>query len=86
MENTLDKVDRVLRENLPGATTELELLAPLKKVSGFVYWDGFANDEQLVRQRKVWRILRKALTKKEQIKVSAILTLTHEESNLMRAG
>jgi hypothetical protein len=84
MDDLIKKIDEVLRGNLAGATTELELLPPLSKVSGFILWDGFEGNDDMDRQNRVWDLLQTNLTPEERRRVSAIFTLTPHENAIIR--
>lgn len=85
MEELVKRIDELLRQKFPGATTELEAV-PGENVSGFLYWQGFEDEEQLERQRRVWDVLRATLTPDERQNVSAIFTLTPDEISAIREG
>jgi len=72
-----------LRELLAGefgdAEIRLEQAAPAQKVAGFLVWSGFVGMEQLKRQDRLWGVLKKGLSKNEQLQITAILTVTPEE-------
>lgn len=74
-----DKVDALVTTYLPGATTELEEIPLLEKLSGQVVWEGFSGKLQRDRQRELWSVLRNNLSPQEELALSAILTLTPEE-------
>ena len=84
MESLLKKVDKLLRRSFPGARTELELLVPEQRITGFVYWPGFEGREQIDRQRRVWDVLRSSLAEDERQQISAVFTLTPEEIAAIR--
>ena len=52
------------------AEQELQLeTEPDGRVSGFIISDKFMDMDHLARQRKIWALLRKRLTKTEQMKI-----------------
>ena len=85
MENLKAKVERVIGEALPGATTELEDIPASEKVSGFVIWQQFAGESHRERQRILWKALRERLDSEEQLGLSAILTVSPAEIASLRS-
>lgn len=79
MGNLKEKVERVIGEALPGATTELEDIPLSEKLSGFVIWEEFAGESHRERQRTLWKVLREKLDAEEQLGLSAILTVSPAE-------
>ena len=73
------KLSRVLTQAFPGAAVQLDQSKPLGKFSGLVVWDGFGGLEQVDRQARLWKRLRAELSKEEQLKITAILTMTPAE-------
>lgn len=73
------RLTRVLREAFPGATVRLDKVSSSDKVSGFLVWNGFGGVDQIDRQSRLWQILRARLSAEEQMKISAVLTLTPSE-------
>lgn len=51
----------------------------LEKFSGLVVWKGFEGLDQVDRQRQVWKVLRSQLSRDEQVRITAVLTLTPAE-------
>jgi hypothetical protein len=80
----IDRLVRLLTLHFPGSIPELNQLCPLQRVGGFLIWPGFDGIDQLDRQRQVGAVIRSSLAPQEQLMVSTILTLTPEESELMR--
>jgi len=73
------KLKRVLAERFPRARIVLERTTPLNKYSGIITWDGFDGLDQVDRQTALWKVLRANLDKDEQLKITAILTMTSSE-------
>ena len=86
MEQTLEQVDVLLRRKFPNATTELEFSPDSSKVTGLLIWDGFEGEEQLERQKRLWKVIRAHLTPGQRQHVSAIFTVTPTELAVMREG
>ncbi|MBC8104745.1 MAG: hypothetical protein H7Z41_19395 [Cytophagales bacterium] len=84
MENLKEKVERVIGEALPGATTGLEDIPLSEKLSGFVIWEEFSGESQRERQHTLWNVLRKRLDAEEQLGLSAILTVSPAEIASLR--
>jgi hypothetical protein len=79
MEKSLmKKLPEVLKKKFPNATLELEKSGP-GKVAGFLVWKGFAGMEQIKRQERLWKELRRKLSPDELLQITAILTMTQEE-------
>jgi acid stress-induced BolA-like protein IbaG/YrbA len=79
MEELIAKLRELLAGEFRGAEIELEPAPPAQKVAGFLVWSGFQGMEQLKRQDRLWRVLKKGLSKNEQLQITAILTVTPEE-------
>ncbi len=79
MEALMQKINGVLKSAFPDATAELEQAAPADKVGGLLIWAGFEGMEHIKRQNRLWAVLKKGLTRQEQLRITAILTLTPEE-------
>jgi len=84
MAQLIDKLQTVLRADFPGASAELEIVPPAKKIGGFLIWAGFEGIEQIDRQRQLARVLRKRLSSEDASRVTTILTLTPAESAVMK--
>jgi hypothetical protein len=82
MEKLIEKVDRLLRREFSGAKTELEMIG--EKVHGFLFWEGFDGEDQLDRQRSLWKILHAKLGTDASRKISAIFTHTPQEIEFIR--
>jgi acid stress-induced BolA-like protein IbaG/YrbA len=68
------KISKVLRQKFPDARVSLD--QPGERVSGMMVWKGFEGLEQLDRQDRVWKVLRAKLSRDEQLRIAAILTMT----------
>ena len=79
MVKLIQRVTAALRQSFPNSRVELEQASPAQKVAGFLIWQGFEGQEQIKRQRQMWKILREHLTKQEQLQITAILTATPDE-------
>lgn len=71
------KLFRVLKAEFPKADISLD--QPGTKVSGLIVWQGFEGLEQVDRQSRLWKTLRSSLSRDEQLKISAILTMAPVE-------
>jgi hypothetical protein len=85
METLIRKIATMLRKHFRGCEVELETNSR-GRISGFLMWNGFKRFEQIERQEKMWKLLRTNLAEKDQLKVSAIFTLTPEEMAFARQG
>jgi len=79
MEAFAKKVKDVLVAEFPKATVDLDVVKPSKKIGGLMVWEGFKGIEQIKRQTKLWKVLRHRLTPEEQLRITAILTVTPQE-------
>ena len=79
MEAFAKKVKDVLVAEFPNATVALEAAKPSKKIGGLMVWEGFKGIEQIKRQTRLWKVLRHRLTPEEQLRITAILTVTPQE-------
>ena len=66
------------RRNHSSASTAVAERSP-GKVSGFVVWKDFEGMDQVDRQGRVWDVLRAELSPDEQLRITAILTMTPAE-------
>ena len=79
MEPLIEKLTTLLKAEFDAADVQLMPTPYMGKVAGFLVWSGFEGLEQIKRQNRLWKVLRKKLTPEELLKVSAILTFTPEE-------
>jgi hypothetical protein len=68
-----------LEQNGLSAETTFEPVIGTKMFRFYVVSDGFAQMMHSERQSIVWRIVDKALDQSDALKISMILTLTHDE-------
>ncbi len=85
MEPLEQKVKKTLSNFFSEQALEIETF-PGGRVSGFIVSDKFNNLGHLARQRMIWRLLRKKLTKSEQDKVLDFLAYTPEENEAYSNG
>jgi len=82
MEKLIDKVDKAIRAEFPGAQTELELIDG--KVHGYVLWKKFVGVGSFDRVCQLSAALRHYLGKDYRKRVSTILPFTPQEWKVMR--
>ncbi|HTK78213.1 MAG TPA: hypothetical protein VL371_23300 [Gemmataceae bacterium] len=85
MEEFIRQVTDLLRQHFPDSDLEFERAGP-QRIGGLLAWSGFTGVEQIARQRQVWQVLRAGLSPEDQLRISAVLTLTPEEMAAARAG
>lgn len=78
METFEKKIRAILLELFPEPEFQLET-EPDGRVSGFIISDKFVDMDHLGRQRKIWSLLRKHLTKTEQMKILGFVAFTPAE-------
>ena len=78
MEAFEKKINAILLELFAGHELQLET-EPDGRVSGFIISDKFVDMDHLARQRKIWSLLRKKLTKAEQMKILGFVAFTPAE-------
>jgi acid stress-induced BolA-like protein IbaG/YrbA len=78
METFEQKIKAILLELFAEHELQLET-EPDGRVSGFIISDKFMDMDHLTRQRKIWSLLRKGLTKNEQMKVLGFVAFTPAE-------
>lgn len=86
MDPLVEKLKQLFESQFSGATADLEVVKPLKKVGGFLVWEGFEGIEQIDRQRQLRHAVRDGLTPEEQARLTTILTVTPAEVAVMREG
>jgi acid stress-induced BolA-like protein IbaG/YrbA len=79
MESLNLKLRRVISESFPDAKVKIDRSKPADKFGGLVVWKGFEGADQVARQERLWKILRDQLSRDEQLKITAILTMTPAE-------
>lgn len=87
MDDLVSHLENALHHRFPGSSPALSLIesgSPIySRVGGFLVWDGFDGVSQRERQRQIWDLLRSDFTTEQQVRVSAILTLTPLEEQVM---
>ncbi len=78
------RLEELLRGAFEGGETELETEPRPAKISGYLVWDGFQNERQLDRQRRLWRVLSESLPAADQKRITVILTVTPDEMRSLR--
>lgn len=78
----METLARVLQREFPGSIPLLEP-TPSGKIGGILLWDGFEGQPQHERQRVLWKKLREDISTEQQRGVSAILTLTPLERDVI---
>jgi acid stress-induced BolA-like protein IbaG/YrbA len=78
METFEKKIKDILLELFAEPELQLET-EPDGRVSGFIISDKFVDMDHLARQRKIWSLLRKKLTKTEQMKILGFVAFTPAE-------
>ena len=72
---------RLLLERFEGARVDdLGRSTPESHIGGTLVWDQFAGQSQLDRQRKLWSVLRDALSGDQLAEIGLIVTLTPYEA------
>jgi hypothetical protein len=84
METFLKKLDRLLREEFQGATTELERWEPPPFAGGFVVWEGFMGIDPRDRVKRVYDALSSRLPQKELGRVAMIMPVTPVEMKVRK--
>jgi stress-induced morphogen len=85
MEDIKRRLSEVLTQQFPDS--ELEVVSSsADRIGGLLIWKGFEGQEQIERQRTLWNVLRRSLSKDEQLQVASLLTLTPEEMVVARQG
>ena len=79
MEQVIQEINALLADSFPGAAIELEGGTAGERVTGFLIWPGFLGLEQIVRQRRLWHVIRQKLPKEHQSLIAAIFTMTPDE-------
>ncbi len=82
MEELIDRLRNLLEAEFPGAEVELEAASPTDKLGGFLIWKGFEGMEQIDRQEKLANVIRSRLPHEDQLRISAILTITPDERSV----
>ena len=84
----MERLKAVLEDWLPqqllGARVEIDPLRRGYKISGIVIWQGFDGLEPIDRYTLLWKHLRAHLNRKDQARISMIITLTPAEYAVLR--
>jgi hypothetical protein len=86
MDRLISKIKRTLKDGFKGCEVELPPPEEGEKLSGFLIWRGFDDDDQVRRQERLWKVLEKVLNKAERQRISVIFTTTPAEMSVMREG
>jgi hypothetical protein len=82
MDDLSERLTDQLQQSFPSAEISFDpVYAP--KLGGLLVWQGFDNLEQLARQHHLWSVLRAHLSPDEQLRITAILTMTPAEMAIM---
>ena len=82
MEDLIDKITNIFKEQLPGCATDIAS-RPGGYVGGFLTSDRFEGMDMEERQKLIWNLLRGRLSQDEIGKVTAIFTQTENEYSIM---
>ena len=82
MDPLLKEIDTVVRENFPGAVTELQLVDG--RAWGFVLWKKFQDIREGERVSRLHDVLRQHFGRNHRKKLSTILPFTPWEMKIMR--
>jgi acid stress-induced BolA-like protein IbaG/YrbA len=77
-----EKVEAAIMDAFPGSSLKLEENTGCK-LFGMMVSSRFAKMSDLERQKTLWKALRKSLTAAEQTQITAILTVTPDEDELL---
>jgi hypothetical protein len=84
METFLKKLDRLLRDEFHGATTQLERWEPPRTAGGFLIWEGFKGIDPRDRVKRVYDALRDRLHENELGQVALIMPVTPIEMKVRK--
>lgn len=84
METFLKKLDRVLRGEFHGASTELDRWEGRRLAGGFLVWKGFLGIDPEDRVKRVYEALRHRLQERELERIALIMPVTPLEMRLRR--
>ncbi len=82
MEELIKRLRKLLEAQFPEAKAELEQAFPAEKVGGFLIWRGFDGMEQIDRQQRLSDVIRSELPREDQLRITAILTVTPDERSV----
>lgn len=86
MEEFKEALEQSLRDFFPGCDPQLEIVEPMEKIGGVLVWQGFEGKPQHQRQAQLWAFLRQDLNLVDQMRVTAILTVTPLEMATLLEG
>ena len=79
------QIKEILEREMPGSRVEVERDSESEKIGGRVTWEGFAGQNSLRRQRKIFGALRRQLRASDEREISFIFTSTPNEDETMQA-
>ncbi|MCK4515194.1 MAG: hypothetical protein KAU31_08050 [Spirochaetaceae bacterium] len=86
MEELMNQLRTLLLAEFPDAEVVLEQASPTEKVGGFLIWSGFDGMEQIDRQQRLAAVIRSKLSRADQLRITAILTVTPDERSVPTEG
>jgi hypothetical protein len=86
MEELIRRLYELLHAQFANSELTLEQVPGLQRVGGLLAWEGFEGLEQMDRQRHLWQVLRASLPPEDQLRITAILTMTPAELAVTREG
>lgn len=86
MEEFKTTLEQHLRDFFEGSDPQLEIVEPMEKVGGVLVWQGFEGEAQHKRQAELWGFLRRNLDLLDQMRITAILTVTPAEMAALLEG
>jgi hypothetical protein len=86
MEEFKATLEESLKQSFPGCDPQLEIVEPMEKIGGVLVWQGFEGLPQHERQARLWAFLRQSLDLLDQMRVTAILTVTPLEMAALLEG
>lgn len=84
MDPFLKRLDRLIREQLPGSATELQDFGIPPFIGGFIVWEGFARLDEEARLRRVRDAVKRSLTPGDLRRMYPIFPLTATEMRLRK--
>lgn len=82
MEELINRLNSLLLAEFPDAEVVLEQASPAEKVGGFLIWSGFDGMEQIDRQQRLSDVIRSKLPREDQLRITAIFTVTPDERSV----
>ena len=80
------QIKEILERELPSAHAEIERDSDSEKIGGRVIWEGFAGFTSLRRQDRIFKLIRRQLSKADEQKISFIFTYTPDEYESVHAA